>query len=113
MDFLVKKYTGEKEKGRDRGVDWLQGDFLRWEGRLVVVVVVVFMEVGVVVMVVVPVVVLVVNTSCRDIAAINVTDVTLIEEFVFTAAFSTFDQVRPECHSGSRMVSKFCRWPHS
>ena len=38
MDFLVKKYTGEKEKGRERGVDWLQGDFLRWEGRLVVVV---------------------------------------------------------------------------
>jgi hypothetical protein len=29
----------------------------------------------------------------RDVAAINVTDVTLIEEFVFSAAFSTFDQV--------------------
>ena len=32
----MKKYTGEKEKGRERGVDWLQGDFLRWEDRVVV-----------------------------------------------------------------------------
>ena len=29
----------------------------------------------------------------REVAAINVTNVDLIEEFVFTAAFSTFDQV--------------------
>ena len=29
----------------------------------------------------------------REIAAINVTNVDLIEEFVFSAAFSTFDQV--------------------
>ena len=29
----------------------------------------------------------------REVAAINVTNVNLIEEFVFSAAFSTFDQV--------------------
>ena len=29
----------------------------------------------------------------REVAAINVTNVNLIEEFVYSAAFSTFDQV--------------------
>jgi len=57
VDSMVSKFTtGEREKGKEVGVDWLQGDFL------------------------------------RDVAAINVSDVSLIEEFVYSAAFSTFDQ---------------------
>ena len=33
------------------------------------------------------------STKSREVAAISVTNVDLIEEFVFSAAFSTFDQV--------------------
>ena len=33
------------------------------------------------------------HLSSREVAAISVTNVDLIEEFVFSAAFSTFDQV--------------------
>ena len=34
-----------------------------------------------------------INKKSREVAAISVTNVDLIEEFVFSAAFSTFDQV--------------------
>ena len=34
-----------------------------------------------------------IKSHSREVAAISVTNVDLIEEFVFSAAFSTFDQV--------------------
>ena len=65
----MSRFSSEALKGKERGVDWLQGDFLKY--------------------ILTP---LHMPSFTRDVAAINVTDVTLIEEFVFSAAFSTFDQ---------------------
>ena len=68
VESLMNRFSSEAVKGKERGVDWLQGDFLKY------------------------ILLSPTPSFIRDIAAINVTDVTLIEEFVFSAAFSTFDQ---------------------
>jgi hypothetical protein len=81
---MVLRFSGEAEKGKERGVDWLQKDFLRWQEVVVMFVVRCGRRCVCYNLRILP---------PRDVAAINVTDVTLIEEFVFSAAFSTFDQV--------------------